>query len=98
MECSDVVVYFVAAFGVIFIDNISLFYTRGPVTCIAVHPSGRLALSVGKDRSMRYLFIIINYFINYHRTWDLSTGRCAFIKKFPQGTLVGVVIDCSSSS
>ncbi|XP_003388740.1 PREDICTED: p21-activated protein kinase-interacting protein 1-like [Amphimedon queenslandica] len=43
---------------------------KGPVSCVAVHPSGRLALSVGKDRTIR--------------TWDLSTGRCAFIKKFPQ--------------
>lgn len=37
---------------------------RGAITSISVHPSGRLALSVSKDKTIR--------------TWNLLTGRCAY--------------------
>nr|XP_057917769.1 p21-activated protein kinase-interacting protein 1-like [Doryrhamphus excisus] len=39
---------------------------KGHVTSLSVHPSGKLALSVGTDKTLR--------------TWNLMTGRCAFIK------------------
>ncbi|XP_013410594.1 p21-activated protein kinase-interacting protein 1-like [Lingula anatina] len=38
---------------------------KGPVLSVSVHPSGKLALSVGKDKTLR--------------TWNLITGRAAFI-------------------
>ena len=38
---------------------------------LAVHPSGKLALSVGRDRSLRI--------------WNLMSGRCAYITMRPVG-------------
>ncbi|XP_014675570.1 PREDICTED: p21-activated protein kinase-interacting protein 1-like [Priapulus caudatus] len=38
---------------------------KGAVNCVAVHPSGKLALSVGKDKTLR--------------TWDLMKGKQAFV-------------------
>ena len=38
---------------------------EGGVTAISIHPSGKLALSVGKDRSMK--------------TWNLIKGRTAYV-------------------
>jgi protein MAK11 len=43
---------------------------RGPVSCVSVHPSGRLALSVGRDHILR--------------TWNLSTGFLVFRQKLKQ--------------
>ena len=40
---------------------------KGPVTSIAPHPTGRLALSTSKDRTLRM--------------WDLVKGRIAFITR-----------------
>lgn len=40
---------------------------------VSVHPTGKLALTVGKDRSLR--------------TWNLITGRSAFITNLHQGML-----------
>jgi len=40
---------------------------KGAVTAVALHPSGKLALSTGRDRSLRL--------------WDLVKGRCAYITK-----------------
>jgi protein MAK11 len=37
---------------------------RGAVTSISMHPSGKLALSVSKDKTIR--------------TWNLLSGRCAY--------------------
>jgi WD40 repeat protein len=37
---------------------------KGPVRSLTVHPSGRLALSVGHDRSLRM--------------WNLAKGRCSY--------------------
>ncbi|XP_066539556.1 p21-activated protein kinase-interacting protein 1-like isoform X2 [Hoplias malabaricus] len=42
----------------------------GHVTSLSVHPSGKLALSVGTDKKLR--------------TWNLITGRSAFIKNIKQ--------------
>jgi protein MAK11 len=42
---------------------------KGKVNQLAVHPSGRLALSVSDDKTMR--------------TWNLLTGRCAYITRMP---------------
>ncbi|XP_039609961.1 p21-activated protein kinase-interacting protein 1-like [Polypterus senegalus] len=42
----------------------------GHVTSLAVHPSGKLALSVGTDKTLR--------------TWNLINGRSAFIKNIKQ--------------
>lgn len=38
---------------------------------LAVHPSGKLALTAGADRTLRL--------------WDLTTGRTAFQTRLPQG-------------
>ncbi|XP_029971332.1 p21-activated protein kinase-interacting protein 1-like isoform X2 [Salarias fasciatus] len=43
---------------------------KGHVTSLSVHPSGKLALSVGTDKTLR--------------TWNLITGRSAFIKNIKQ--------------
>jgi WD40 repeat protein len=37
---------------------------KGPVRSLSVHPSGRLALSVGHDRGLRM--------------WNLAKGRCSY--------------------
>uniref|UniRef100_A0A3B4A3C8 Uncharacterized protein n=1 Tax=Periophthalmus magnuspinnatus TaxID=409849 RepID=A0A3B4A3C8_9GOBI len=43
---------------------------KGSVLSLSVHPSGKLALSVGTDKTLR--------------TWNLITGRSAFIKNIKQ--------------
>ena len=43
---------------------------KGHINSIAVHPSGKLALSTSKDRTLRM--------------WNLVKGRCAYIKKLPK--------------
>lgn len=43
---------------------------QGHVTSLSVHPSGKLALSVGTDKTLR--------------TWNLINGRSAFIKNIKQ--------------
>jgi len=43
---------------------------QGHVTSLSVHPSGKLALSVGTDKTLR--------------TWNLIDGRSAFIKNIKQ--------------
>ncbi|XP_006864188.1 PREDICTED: p21-activated protein kinase-interacting protein 1 [Chrysochloris asiatica] len=43
---------------------------RGHVTFLSIHPSGKLALSVGTDKTLR--------------TWNLVDGRSAFIKNIKQ--------------
>uniref|UniRef100_A0A1A8RJ77 PAK1 interacting protein 1 n=1 Tax=Nothobranchius rachovii TaxID=451742 RepID=A0A1A8RJ77_9TELE len=43
---------------------------KGHVTSLSVHPSGKLALTVGTDKSLR--------------TWNLIKGRSAFIKNIKQ--------------
>ncbi|XP_032537362.1 p21-activated protein kinase-interacting protein 1 [Chiroxiphia lanceolata] len=43
---------------------------KGQVTSLAIHPSGKLALSVGTDKTLR--------------TWNLVEGRLAFIKNLKQ--------------
>lgn len=48
---------------------------KGRVNCVAVHPSGKLALSVGKDRTLRM--------------WDLMRGKgSASVKLGKEGELV----------
>lgn len=37
----------------------------GPINCISIHPSGKMLLSVSKDKTLR--------------TWNLIKGRCAYI-------------------
>ncbi|XP_006109594.2 p21-activated protein kinase-interacting protein 1-like, partial [Myotis lucifugus] len=43
---------------------------KGHVTFLSIHPSGKLALSVGTDKTLR--------------TWNLVEGRSAFIKNIKQ--------------
>ncbi|NXH15775.1 PK1IP protein, partial [Bucco capensis] len=43
---------------------------KGHVTCLSIHPSGKLALSVGTDKTLR--------------TWNLVEGRSAFVKNLKQ--------------
>lgn len=45
---------------------------KGRVNSVAVHPSGKLALSVGKDRTLRM--------------WDLMRGKGAASTKLGKGT------------
>ena len=40
---------------------------KGPVDCVAIHPTGMLAFSVSRDRSLRL--------------WNLVQGRCSFTRK-----------------
>ncbi|KAK2145791.1 hypothetical protein LSH36_657g01029 [Paralvinella palmiformis] len=42
----------------------------GAVNSFSVHPTGKMALSVGQDRKLR--------------VWNLMTGKCAFIKNIKQ--------------
>ena len=44
---------------------------RGAVSAISVHPSGKMALSVGRDKTLR--------------TWNLMTGKAAYITNIKQG-------------
>ncbi|XP_065670260.1 p21-activated protein kinase-interacting protein 1-like isoform X2 [Hydra vulgaris] len=63
---------------------------RGPVLSISIHPTGRLALSVSKDKSIK--------------TWNLLTGRPAYttsikevgeiIRWSPSGDSYAVVVGC----
>uniref|UniRef100_A0A7N8YFK0 PAK1 interacting protein 1 n=1 Tax=Mastacembelus armatus TaxID=205130 RepID=A0A7N8YFK0_9TELE len=45
---------------------------KGHITSLSVHPSGKLALSVGTDKTLR--------------TWNLTNGRSAFIKNIKQNS------------
>ncbi|KAF9269228.1 WD40 repeat-like protein [Marasmius fiardii PR-910] len=55
---------------------------KGRVNCVAVHPSGKLALSVGKDRTLRM--------------WDLMRGKgCASTKLGKEGEIVRWSMDGS---
>lgn len=47
---------------------------KGHVTSLSVHPSGKLVLSVGTDKTLR--------------TWNLTNGRSAFIKNIKQNALI----------
>uniref|UniRef100_A0A6Q2X3G4 P21-activated protein kinase-interacting protein 1-like n=1 Tax=Esox lucius TaxID=8010 RepID=A0A6Q2X3G4_ESOLU len=47
---------------------------KGQVTSLSVHPSGKLALTVGTDKTLR--------------TWNLIDGRSAFIKNIKQNALL----------
>lgn len=49
---------------------------KDAVTCLALHPSGRMALSGSKDRTLRL--------------WNLVEGRCAYITKptFPKVAVI----------
>ena len=51
-------------------DRFSVF-CRSAVNSVSVHPSGKLALTVGTDRSLH--------------TWNLITGRSAYITNIKQG-------------
>ena len=46
-------------------------WCRGTVNSVAVHPSGKLALTVGQDKSLR--------------TWNLVDGRPAFVSNIKEG-------------
>ncbi|CAI8037936.1 p21-activated protein kinase-interacting protein 1-like [Geodia barretti] len=54
---------------------------KGPVKCLCVHPSGKLALSVGRDRILR--------------TWDLSTGIAVFRQKLKEVAQQVKLSDCA---
>lgn len=44
---------------------------RGPVYNFAIHPTGKMALSISKDKTMK--------------TWNLMTGRCAYTTNIKLG-------------
>lgn len=50
-----------------YIRCIYMAWIRNTVNSIAMHPSGKLALSVSKDKTMRM--------------WNLMKGRSAYIRK-----------------
>jgi len=52
--------------------NVCAFF-RQPVHGFSVHPTGKLGLSVGKDKTLR--------------TWDLTKGKRAFVINTKQGSL-----------
>ena len=52
----------------------SCYIDRSAVHSVSVHPSGKLALTVGADRSLH--------------TWNLITGRSAFITNIKQGNYI----------
>jgi len=56
---------------------------KGRVNAVAPHSSGRVALSVGRDQTLRL--------------WDLTKGRQAFVQKLPAGEARSVLWsqDCS---
>ncbi|KAK0489297.1 WD40-repeat-containing domain protein [Armillaria novae-zelandiae] len=57
---------------------------KGPVNCVAVHPSGKVALSVGKDRTLRM--------------WDLMRGKGCASTKLGKGSSfqqLGLYFQCS---
>ncbi|KAL0966957.1 hypothetical protein UPYG_G00302750 [Umbra pygmaea] len=47
---------------------------KGQVTSLSIHPSGKLALTVGTDKTLR--------------TWNLIDGRSAFIKNIKQNATI----------
>jgi len=47
---------------------------RGHVNSVSVHPSGRLALSVSKDKTLR--------------TWNLVTGKSAYVTNIKEAALI----------
>ncbi|POI23392.1 hypothetical protein CIB84_012859 [Bambusicola thoracicus] len=49
---------------------------KGHVTSLSIHPSGKLALSVGTDKTLR--------------TWNLVEGRSAFIKNLKQSEFISL--------
>ena len=51
--------------------NVVLYIDRSAINSVSVHPSGKLALTVGADKSLH--------------TWNLITGRSAFITNIKQG-------------
>lgn len=63
----------VALFRTSDFECLHVFHHKAPVTCAAVHPSGKLAISVAaKDRSLRL--------------WNLVTGKAAGRSKTPRPT------------
>lgn len=77
--------------------RVSLVFLRGPVTSLSVHPSGKLALTVGTDKTLRWnlqLYWEVEWFnteskltvasVSLFRTWNLINGRSAFIKNIKQ--------------
>ena len=53
---------------------------RGAINDLAVHPTGKLALSVGRDKELRI--------------WNLMAGRCAYITHRPVGASAGPRLHC----
>lgn len=73
-----------------------LFFLRGSVTSLSVHPSGKLALTVGADQTLRWNSDVWQielrsstidtdcWAFSTFRTWNLINGRSAFIKNIKQ--------------
>ena len=49
------------------------YFNRKPVNCISIHPTGKMALSVSKDMTLR--------------TWNLIKGRSAYVTNLTKGYL-----------
>ena len=73
------------------VHMLCLCVSRYAVTGLSVHPTGGLALSVGKDRTVRYcdefwkVFCWVMILLFVFRTWNLSTGLAAFTLRLPKG-------------
>lgn len=76
---------------------IALVFLRGTVTSLSVHPSGKIVLTVGTDKTLRWnsqLYWKVDRFngeskltaasFSLLRTWNLISGRSAFIKNIKQ--------------
>jgi WD40 repeat protein len=63
VSCIEICAAYVIFFFISFI--------RGPVLSLSVHPSGKLALTVGQDKTLR--------------TWNLITGKSAYISNIKRG-------------
>lgn len=59
---------------------ILFYFYRKPVNCISIHPTGKLALSVSKDMTLR--------------TWNLIKGRSAYVTNLIKGCLFGIILLC----
>jgi protein MAK11 len=55
---------------------------KGRVNGMRVHPSGKIAISVGKDKALRL--------------WNLMTGRKASVNKLGEGSSLFTVLTCRS--
>lgn len=83
-------------------DILSPLCCRASVTCVSIHPSGKLALSVSKDRTVRFeetwngVLVFLSLFCLFlvNRTWNLLTGCIAFTQRQPRTQGIYMHVNC----